>query len=167
MIEYTQGNIFEAKVEAIVNPVNCVGIMGKGLALEFKKRLPENYKFYRECCDKKILEPGILCISDYRPTARHVNMTALTGIIGSIWGELSPWEYVVNFPTKVHWQHKSVLRDVEWGLRSLQLFILEQEVKSIALPKLGCGLGGLDFEDVKPIIERELDGLECRVVVYT
>ena len=166
MIEYIQGNIFNAEVQAIVNPVNCVGIMGKGLALEFKKRYPENYKFYSECCTKGQLEPGLLCVSDYRPTARHVNTLSPHGAIGSIWGELCPWNYIVNLPTKNHWRDKSEMRYIEMGLRSLQLFIQEHEIKSIALPKIGCGLGGLDFEDVKPIIERELDGLECRVEVY-
>ena len=142
--------MFSEPVEALVNTVNCVGVMGKGVALEFKKRWPANFKAYKKLCDAKELTPGRMFIFDTN--------------------ELFPSEgarYLVNFPTKAHWRSKSKLSYVEEGLEALQAEIKTHGIKSIAIPPLGCGNGGLDWADVKPLIVSMLSGLDdVEVVVF-
>jgi O-acetyl-ADP-ribose deacetylase (regulator of RNase III) len=136
MLEYRLGNLLEAEVEALVNTVNCVGVMGKGVALQFKKAFPENFAFYRMACERGDVVPGRMFLF---PTAQ------LTGP-----------EFIINFPTKRHWRDKSRIEDVETGLNDLRAVIEKNDIKSVALPALGCGNGGLNWDDVQPLIEHKL-----------
>jgi len=145
MIEFKTGNIFDENVEALVNPVHCVGVMGKGLALEFKKRFPENFDGYLWACKRDYIEIGrIFQIKDRESGVR-----------------------IFNFPTKHHWKDKSRLEYIESGLAVLYVDIPFWGIKSIAIPALGCGLGGLQWLDVKKLIEKELEPLDdVRIVVF-
>ena len=146
MIEYTSGNILNDPAEAIVNTVNCVGIMGRGIALQFKKAWPENFKAYEAACKRGEVQPGRMFVFET--------------------GRLMPPRYIINFPTKRHWRGKSRIEDIEAGLAALAEIIQERRIHSIALPPLGCGLGGLDWEDVRARIEHtlaNLPGVQVRV----
>lgn len=147
MIELTQGDILQADAEALVNTVNCVGVMGRGIALQFKKRFPENFKRYKAACDNKELQPGKMFIIDlnrlYNP------------------------RYVVNFPTKRHWKGKSRMEDIEAGLQTLVEEVRKRDIHSIAIPPLGCGLGGLRWADVRAKIKEAFKDLtDVRVLLY-
>ena len=145
MIHYRTGTIFEYEVDAIVNPVNCVGVMGAGLALAFRTLLPQNYVEYRKYCDSKLLKPGRLFVTSNQGVYKHV----------------------VNFATKDHFQTPSKLEWVQSGLEDLVKVISDFKITSIAVPALGAGLGGLNFEDVQPLIEKHLGNLEgVDVYVY-
>jgi O-acetyl-ADP-ribose deacetylase (regulator of RNase III) len=147
MIEFVRGNLFDADVEAIVNAVNCVGVMGKGIALEFKKRFPSNFIAYKAACDAGELQLGRVFIHDQGPSAKP--------------------RYIVNFPTKHHWRNPSRLEDIRSGLDSLSAEIDRLKIHSIAIPALGCGLGGLDWQDVRELIEQLLASREkSRILVY-
>ena len=124
-----KGNIFNSDCEFLVNPVNCVGIMGKGLALEFKNKYPLNFEIYKKACDNASFNIGNLLIV---PVDN---------------------KFIVNFPTKKHWRNKSDLEFIKIGLEELKVAIKEFNIKSIALPKLGCGLGGLDWNEVFDLIK--------------
>ena len=139
MIEIKRGNILKADAEALVNTVNCVGYMGKGIALQFKKAYPANYEYYRKACDAQEVKPGKMLVFE-------------TGAI------LNP-KYIINFPTKRHWRGKSLIEDIDSGLKALIQEIRVRGVKSIALPPLGCGLGGLDWDEVRPRIENTFSEL--------
>ena len=145
MIERKTGDIFVEDVEAIVNSVNCVGVMGRGIALQFKNRFPENFKAYSEACKRDEVRPGRMFVYESR---RMTNP-----------------RYIINFPTKRHWRGKSRMEDIEAGLRALVREIGERNIRSIAIPPLGSNLGGLDWADVRPRIERALAGLDDVVVV--
>jgi O-acetyl-ADP-ribose deacetylase (regulator of RNase III) len=136
MLEVTTGDLLDAETEAIVNTVNCVGVMGKGIALQFKQKFPENFKDYKRACDAGELTPGRM----------HVFRT----------GELTNPKYIVNFPTKQHWRGKSKLEDIKAGLAALRSEIERLGIRSIAIPPLGCGNGGLDWSEVYPQIEQAL-----------
>ncbi|MFN0009599.1 MAG: macro domain-containing protein [Planctomycetota bacterium] len=123
----------QADAEVLVNAVNCVGIMGKGIALQFKLTFPENFEAYRDACRRGDVIPGRM----------HVFATGRPG---------NP-RFIVNFPTKRHWRESSRLEDIEAGLSALTQEIRRLGVHSIALPPLGCGLGGLDWQVVRPCIE--------------
>ena len=144
MIEYKVGDMFSEDVEALVNSVNCVGVMGRGIALQFKNAFPENFKAYLEACKREEVRPGRMFVYE-------------TGqMIGSP-------RYVINFPTKRHWRGKSRMEDIEAGLAALADEIRARNIRSIAIPPLGSSLGGLDWSDVRPRIEaalRELDNLQ-------
>lgn len=147
MIELKQGDILKANVEALVNTVNCVGIMGRGIALQFSKAFPENYKIYKATCDKKQLHPGMMLVCDLN---RFENP-----------------RYIINFPTKRHWKGKSRIEDIEAGLKTLVEEIRKRNIHSIAIPPLGCGLGGLSWEQVKPMIESAFKSLvDINVLLY-
>ncbi|CAG1014484.1 hypothetical protein ANAEL_04991 [Anaerolineales bacterium] len=133
MIVVRQGDLLRADAEAIVNTVNCVGVMGRGLALQFRKQFPENYEEYRKVCSKGGLRPGMMLIHDLN---RLMNP-----------------RYIVNFPTKRHWREPSRIEDIESGLRSLTAEVKKHGIRSIAIPPLGCGLGGLDWKIVRTMIE--------------
>ena len=133
MIELTCGNILKADTEAVVNTVNCVGVMGRGLALQFKKAFPENFKAYETACRHKEIRPGRMFVFE---TGNTVN----------------PY-YIVNFPTKRHWRDRSRYEDIASGLKALVAELRSHNIGSIAIPPLGCGLGGLDWEKVRVIIE--------------
>ncbi|MFK7906393.1 MAG: macro domain-containing protein [Chitinophagales bacterium] len=147
-IIYKQGNIFREEVMALVNPVNTVGVMGKGLALQFKKLYPHNFQLYREAYKAYQLEVGKMLVTE-------------------IEGLKNP-KYIVNFPTKEHWRSKSKMSYIEEGIEDLARFILSSEISSIALPALGCGLGGLDWEEVRLVIEERLGGIAGKtgVIVF-
>ena len=146
-MRYTRGNLLEARVEAVVNTVNTVGVMGKGIALMFKERFPENFKAYEAACKAGEVEVG--------------KMFVTPGV------ELDGPRWIINFPTKKQWRNPTKLEWVRSGLTALKDVIREKHIKSVALPPLGCGNGGLDWEVVRPIVEdalRDLEGVE--VVVY-
>ena len=126
-------NIFQSQAEALVNPVNCVGIMGKGLALQFKKAFPENFKAYAAACKRAEVLPRRMFVFETK--------------------QLVPPQFVINFPTKRHWRDKSRIDDIECGLAALVEIIYQRRIHSIAIPPLGCGLGGLNWADVRPMIE--------------
>lgn len=139
MIQYTQGDILQAEAEALVNTVNCVGVMGRGIALKFKKAFPDNFKAYAAACRCGEVQPGRMFVFD-------------TGRL--VWPR-----YIINFPTKRHWRGKSRIEDIEAGLAALVKEIQLRNIQSIAIPPLGSGLGGLDWNDVRPLIERALSAL--------
>jgi O-acetyl-ADP-ribose deacetylase (regulator of RNase III) len=147
MIEYTTGDILQADAEALVNTVNCVGIMGRGIALQFKNAFPENFKAYEAACARKEVQPGSMFVFQT--------------------GQLTNPRYIINFPTKRHWRGKSRMGDIEAGLTALAAEIQSRRIRSVAVPPLGSGLGGLDWRDVRPRIEEALGRLEnVRVLVF-
>lgn len=147
MIEYTSGDILKCEADALVNTVNCVGVMGRGIALQFKNAFPENFKAYEAACKREAVQPG--CMFVYET------------------GQLTPPRFIVNFPTKRHWRGKSRIEDIESGLVDLVKVIRDKGIRSIAIPPLGSGLGGLDWNEVRPRIERALVGLaDVQVLVF-
>lgn len=146
MIRYTSGDILRSEADALVNTVNCVGVMGRGIALQFKKAFPKNYKEYKAACDRGEVVPGEMFITERK---------ALT----------AP-RFIVNFPTKRHWRGKSRIEDIESGLAALREDIQERGIRSIAIPPLGSGLGGLSWPDVRRRIEDALSELEVDVIVF-
>ena len=139
MIKLTQGNILDADVEALVNTVNCVGIMGKGIALQFKQAFRDNFQAYASACREGKVKPGRMLPF---PTNRMINP-----------------KYIINFPTKRHWKEKSKLEYIEKGLNSLVMEIRRLGIKTIAVPPLGCGYGGLRWAEVRNLIETAFDQL--------
>lgn len=139
MIRFLQGNMLEAPAEAIVNAVNTVGVMGKGLALMFKQAFPQNFLRYAQACKHKEVRVGQMFVTEH------------LGLGGPRW--------IINFPTKEHWRHPSRLQWVIDGLEDLRHVIEAKGIVSIAVPPLGCGLGGLDWDAVRPEIERALGSL--------
>jgi O-acetyl-ADP-ribose deacetylase (regulator of RNase III) len=147
MITYHKGNLLDAPVEALVNTVNTVGVMGKGVALMFKEAFPENFRAYEEACNRKEIRVG------------HMFVTESSRFDGPRW--------IINFPSKKHWRHPSKLDWIKEGLLDLRRVVAEKGIRSIALPPLGCGNGGLDWADVRPEIERALAPLsEVEVLVF-
>lgn len=146
-IKITQGDLLKQDdVDAIVNTVNCVGVMGKGIALQFKNKWPENYCTYRTACKAKEVRPGSMLIFDS--------------------GGLVKPNYIINFPTKSHWRGKSQISFIRDGLADLTDQIKSLGIKSIAIPPLGCGNGGLAWSEVRPLIEEafaNLPGVEVRL----
>jgi O-acetyl-ADP-ribose deacetylase (regulator of RNase III) len=140
MIEYRTGDILQADAEALVNTVNCVGIMGRGVALQFKNAYPENFKAYAAACARNEVQPGRMFVFEMH--------------------RLTNPKYIINFPTKRHWRGKSRMEDIEAGLEALAGEIRARRIRSIALPPLGSGLGGLDWLEVQPRIESALRGLD-------
>lgn len=146
MIEFTSGDILKDDVDAIVNTVNCVGIMGRGIALQFKNAWPENFKAYEAACKREEVQPGRMFVYEV--------------------GQLTTPRYIINFPTKRHWRGKSRIEDIESGLKALVGEIRQRGIRSIAIPPLGSGLGGLDWNDVRPRIEaamREVPDVRVRI----
>jgi O-acetyl-ADP-ribose deacetylase (regulator of RNase III) len=147
MIEYVDGDLLQADADALVNTVNTVGVMGKGVALQFKQAAPSNYKAYRAACKRGEVVLGKMFVFDA--------------------GQLTRPRYIVNFPTKAHWKARSRLADVEAGLADLRRVVQDLGISSIAVPPLGCGNGGLDWRDVKPLIAEALGDVDgVRVLVY-
>ncbi|AVV34635.1 Appr-1-p processing protein [Halomonas sp. SF2003] len=147
MIEYTRGNLLEADVEALINTVNTVGVMGKGIALMFKEAFPDNFAAYAAACKHREIETGRMFV------------TERDALLGPRW--------IINFPTKQHWRARTQMEWIESGLDDLKRVIRERGIRSIALPPLGCGNGGLDWEDVRPRIEAALSELEdVHVLVF-
>jgi len=147
MINYKQGDILAEDVDAIVNTVNCVGVMGRGLALQYKNKFPENYKIYAKACKSEEVVPGKMFVTQT--------------------GQLTNPKYIINFPTKRHWKGKSKIEDIENGLVDLISVIKKYHIKSIAIPPLGSGLGGLDWIVVKKKIENAFCNIEnINIIVY-
>lgn len=145
-IIYKSGDLLREDAEALVNTVNCVGVMGRGIALQFKKAFPENNKIYAKACRNQEVQPGRMFVVET--------------------GEFTNPKYIINFPTKRHWKGKSRLEDIDAGLKDLKQVLLQRKIRSVAIPPLGAGLGGLDWADVKARIVSELSemkGIEVRV----
>lgn len=147
MIEFTSGDILRDESEAIINTVNCVGVMGRGIALQFKNMWPQNFKAYEAACKRQEVQPGRMFVFDTN--------------------QLTLPRYIINFPTKRHWRGKSRLQDIDSGLSALVAEIRTRGIRSIAIPPLGSGLGGLDWAEVRPRIEAAMIDLpDVRVRVY-
>ena len=146
MIEFKTGNILTEEVDALVNTVNCVGVMGRGIALQFKRSFPDNFKAYKKACDRGNVQPGRMFVFET--------------------GQTFP-RYIINFPTKRHWRGKSRIQDVDSGLEDLVNVVRKHEIRSIAIPPLGSGLGGLNWSEVRPRIEKALSLLDdVQVVIF-
>jgi len=147
MMIFKHGDILAEDAEALVNTVNCVGVMGRGIALQFKKMFPENFKAYAAACARDEVQPGRMFIFEV--------------------GRLTNPQYIINFPTKRHWRGKSRIEDIELGLEALADEISWRNIRSIAIPPLGSGLGGLDWASVRLLIEEKLRGFDdLQVVVF-
>ncbi len=146
MIEAVHGDLLTADVDALVNTVNTEGIMGKGVALQFKRAFPANYEAYRVACSRDEVTIGRMFVTET--------------------GRLDGPRLIINFPTKRHWRSKSRLEDIEAGLVDLRQVLRDRDVTSVALPALGCGLGGLQWADVEPLIIAALADLDVLVRVF-
>ncbi|WP_433082403.1 type II toxin-antitoxin system antitoxin DNA ADP-ribosyl glycohydrolase DarG [Dactylosporangium sp. CA-052675] len=133
MIQEGRGNLLSADVDALVNTVNTVGVMGKGIALQFKRAFPDNFRAYHEACERGEVRLGRMFVVDRAVLGQH--------------------RFIINFPTKRHWRSASRLEDIRTGLDALVESIAEHAIASVAIPALGCGNGGLDWADVRPLIE--------------
>jgi O-acetyl-ADP-ribose deacetylase (regulator of RNase III) len=147
MIELSRGNLLKADAQALVNTVNCVGFMGKGIALQFKQAYPDNFRAYERACKAEEVRPGRMLVV---PT-----------------GELSGPRFIINFPTKRHWRGNSRMEDIDSGLNALVDEVRRLKITSIAVPPLGCGNGGLNWSDVRPRIEKAFEALPAvRVLLF-
>lgn len=146
MIELRKtGSLFECGAHAIVNPVNCVGVMGKGLALQFRTRYPSMYHAYKQACGRGEVK------------------------LGNVWPfelDTTRPQWILNFPTKEHWRDPARIEWISWGLGDLVEMIACLKLDSVALPALGCGEGGLDFALVRPLIENRLGSLDVNVILF-
>lgn len=139
MIILAKGNLLRSEADVLVNTVNCVGFMGKGIALQFRKAFPENFKAYETECRKGNIVPGKVFLFST--------------------GNFIPPLYIINFPTKKHWRENSKIEYITSGLEDLVKVLKELDVSSVAVPPLGCGLGGLKWSVVRPLIERAFSNL--------
>ena len=146
MITFRQGNLLDAGTEAVVNTVNTVGVMGKGIALQFRETFPDNYKAYLDAIKRGEVKIGSMLVTKT--------------------GNLNGLQYIVNFPTKEHWRNPSRIEYIEKGLVDLRKIIQDLSIQSIAVPPLGCGNGGLHWDDVRPLIEKHLGDLPAEILVY-
>lgn len=147
MIEFRTGDILRVDTEALVNTVNCVGIMGRGIALQFKNAFPENFKAYEIACKREEVQPGRMFVFET--------------------GTLTSPKFIINFPTKRHWRGKSRMEDIESGLKALVEEIRARGIRSIAIPPLGSGLGGLNWANVRPRIVEALSDLpDLQVIMF-
>jgi O-acetyl-ADP-ribose deacetylase (regulator of RNase III) len=147
MIEYRNANLLESEAEALVNTVNTVGVMGKGIALQFKNNFPNNFKLYVTACKAKEIRIGKLFVTEESRL-------------------LSGKKYIINFPTKTDWRKPSEYNYIEAGLNDLIKIIKEKNIKSIAIPPLGVGNGGLEWNKIKILMEQYLSNIECNVLIY-
>lgn len=147
MIKYVKGDLLESSAQALVNTVNTVGVMGKGIALQFKEAFPNNFNIYRKICKEKKFNIGDLLIT------KEQNLFGNEKIL-------------INFPTKTHWKLPSEYSYIEIGLQKLKDEIIQRDIKSIAIPPLGSHNGGLDWRKVKSLIEKYLNDINCRVYIY-
>jgi len=147
MIRMARSNLLKADAEALVNTVNCVGHMGRGIALQFKQAFPENFKAYERACKAGEVKPGCMFVFET--------------------GSLMNPKYIINFPTKRHWRGKSRLKDIEAGLKALVKEVERLGIQTIAVPPLGCGMGGLDWKVVRPMIENAFAEVpDLKVLLY-
>lgn len=136
------GSIFDSQADALVNPVNCVGVMGKGLALEFKRRFPRNFRYYKIACFREELKIGSSCVF------------------------YENGKFIINYPTKKHWKESSHIAYIAMGFSSLAFQIQLCSIESIAVPALGCGLGGLKWSEVEPVIRKMLNEIPVEAELY-
>lgn len=127
-IESCYGDILDDSARVIVNPVNCVGVMGKGLALSVKQRYPKSFLEYKKACNEKRVAPGFMFLTEEKN------------------------RLIIHFPTKRHWKDSSHYYDISYGLEDLVRIVVDRNIQEIAIPPLGCGLGGLDWKIVRPMI---------------
>ena len=147
MIEFKTGDIFKTDAEVLVNSVNCVGVMGRGIALQFKNMYPANFRSYAAACKRDEVQPGLMFVFET--------------------GHLCNPRYIINFPTKRHWRGKSRIEDIESGMKSLVQEIKDRNIRSIAIPPLGSDLGGLNWREVRPLIETAMQELDdMQVIVF-
>ena len=146
MIRFAEGNIFDAQTEAIVNTVNLVGVMGKGLALQFKERFKNNFRLYKEACKNHTIGIGNSLVVREHTADRQL--------------------LIVNFPTKIHWRNPSKYEYIEQGLDNLVVIIRDNGIRSIAIPPLGAGNGGLHWDTVRQMIVEKLSQVDCDIVIY-
>lgn len=146
MIRFMKTDMFESQAEAYVNTVNTFGKMGKGLAAEFKKRFPENFEQYENACTNGVCIVGKMFVTE------RMNF-------------FGP-KYIINFPTKRFWKHKTDINYIRWGLIDLVKVIPRYCIRSIAIPALGCGEGGLKWDKVKPLIVESLENLNIDIEIY-
>jgi O-acetyl-ADP-ribose deacetylase (regulator of RNase III) len=142
MIKLVKGDLFDSKCEALVNAVNCVGVMGAGIAYKFKEWYPDMFEDYHRICKLNNMKIG------------HMHVFKNENKI------------IINFPTKTHWKYPSKLHFISKGIEGLHKTILYEKINSIAIPPLGCGNGGLKWSDVKPIIVEGLSDLDCHIEIY-
>ncbi|WP_454719114.1 macro domain-containing protein [Caulobacter segnis] len=142
MLTYRRTSVMDSPAQTLVNTVNCVGVMGKGIAKAFKDRYPAMFSAYKRICDQNLLEPG------------------------KLWLWQGPDHSVLNFPTKVHWRNPSQIEWIELGLKKFADSYESRGITSISFPRLGCGNGGLDWEDVRPLMERYLSPLPIDVFIH-
>lgn len=147
MIQYVKGDLLKSDAEALVNTVNTVGVMGKGIALQFREAFPENYKIYRKICKQGNLHIGQMLVTEE----------------SSLYDQK---KIIINFPTKTHWKYSSEYVYIEKGLVALWDELGKRKIKSVAIPPLGSHNGGLDWQRVRTMIEETLGGLECNIYVY-
>lgn len=147
MITFKEGNLLESNAQALVNTVNTVGVMGKGIALQFKNQFLKNYKIYQSACKDKSIAIGNLLVVDDSSL---------------LYGD----KIIINFPTKIDWRKPSEYSFIESGLKQLVEIIEQKQIKSIAIPPLGAGNGGLDWNKVKALINEYLKNVDCQVIVY-
>lgn len=147
MIHYITGNIFDSSAQALVNTVNTMGVMGKGIALQFKNQFPDNYKIYKEACKNKVFKVGQLLVTEEESL-----------LVGR--------KTIINFPTKINWRLPSEYEYIQKGLEELKKVILKKNIESIAIPPLGAGNGGLDWQRVKKIIIEALNDVKCDIFLY-
>jgi O-acetyl-ADP-ribose deacetylase (regulator of RNase III)/uncharacterized protein YwgA len=147
MIKFVIGNILDSSAHALVNTVNTMGVMGKGIALQFKKQFPNNYKIYKEACENKSLKVGQLLVTEEDVM-------------------FSGKKIIINFPTKSNWRLPSEYDYIQKGLIELKKIIIEKKFESVAIPPLGAGNGGLDWQRVKKMIIEALDDLNCDIYLY-
>jgi O-acetyl-ADP-ribose deacetylase (regulator of RNase III) len=148
MIETTKGNLLKAPAEALINTVNTVGVMGKGIALQFRQAFPEMYREYERACERGEVQLGKVQIFD------------LGGLVGGP-------RWIINFPTKGHWRADSRISDIEAGLIDLVTQIRKLRIRSVAVPPLGCGNGGLEWATIRPKIEKAFASLpDVQVFLY-
>jgi O-acetyl-ADP-ribose deacetylase (regulator of RNase III) len=145
MIQLVQGNLLTAEAEALANTVNTQGVMGKGIALQFKCAFPDNFKAYKKVCDRNELQPGKLFVFDLHTFTNP--------------------RYIINIPTKVHWRSPSRYEYIESGLQALVKEIKDRAIQSIAIPPLGAGLGGLEWSKVRLMIKQALSDIK-NLTVY-
>lgn len=148
-IKFVDGNLLESDAQALVNTVNCIGVMGKGIALQFKKQFPDMYKAYNKACDNEEIKLGRMWVY---PTNLYPGIST----------------FIINFPTKDHWRNSSKIEWIEKGLQHLIYTIAENEIYNIAIPALGCGNGDLDWKTVKKLMKDRLRPIqhEVDIIVY-
>ncbi|MDP4239774.1 MAG: macro domain-containing protein [Bacteroidota bacterium] len=147
MIQLQTGNLLDSNAEALVNTVNTVGIMGKGIALQFKNMFPTNYKQYAKACKNGEVQIGKLFVTEE------------TTLLGGR-------KIIINFPTKTDWRKPAEYIYIEQGLKALARLIIDNQIHSVAIPPLGTGNGGLDWNKVKAMIELYLSALDCDIQIY-